>query len=93
MEIEIGDECYYEITGMKFIAIATWKDKFDEDFCFKIIKKISKEAGWVRDGDEFDINEIQPYNEPFDIIADIKYLNKDVVTAIRIFNHSCGHFH
>jgi hypothetical protein len=92
-DIEIGDKVLDECREQIFIAEEGWEKKHDSDCCYKIIKPISKEATWVRNGMTFEENEIQPFNTLINIPIDIKYMSDDQVDCIQIYNEACGHFH
>lgn len=92
--IEEGDEFYSELyENEKFKATPKWPKKDHKDFCYKKVKPISKEAIWVKDGDEFDAIELRPWNHTLGFSVPIDEMNTRIVSYVQIFNTACGHFH
>jgi hypothetical protein len=92
--IEDNDVFYSELyPNQKYSAVGNWREKHDLDFLYKILKQLSPEACWVKEGDEFEAEEFQPYNKTLDIPIRFEYIGKPIVSYIRIWNHNCKHFH
>lgn len=61
-DIQVGDEVLDTYSGMKLIVTKSNSGSNASDYYIKVIGEISKDAIWVKDGDEFTKEQIQIVN-------------------------------
>ena len=107
-DIAVGDKVYEELADGTYGEEFEWTEEINKynstDCVFKVIGEISPEATWVKEGDEFDedelgIKEIDINNE--DIWTEWDFqdkgweenLKKGLVSILVQIKGPCGHFH
>lgn len=94
-DIQPGDEYFFMTHDQEYVKTLTYKEGPISDHWFKKLNKISKEAVWVMENDEFTQDEVQGYNDfmEYAVYPVEQGLTATASSYIRILNHSCKHFH
>lgn len=58
-DVQVGDKCWTTVGG----CYDTFQEGYDKQYWFKVIGEISPDAIWVKEGDEFDEDEILQKSE------------------------------
>lgn len=97
-DIQVGDEIIYEITNAKFKWDGNTPQRPED---FKVIGEISPEATWVKEGDEFEEEQLKFWKNlssglnhqgGFVVNPKIRPDWQEWVTDVQI-KGPCGHFH
>lgn len=94
-DIRPGDEYMFMTYDQEYVKTLIYKGGPLSDHWFKKLKIISKKAVWVKENDEFTIEEVQGYNDlmEYAVFPWEEGLTDPAAAYIRIFNHSCKNFH
>lgn len=95
-DIQPGDDYMFLTYDENYVETRRHNSGPLAEHWFKKLKKISPEAGWVKEGDKFTKGEILPWNSLLEIPIDNQYMSDPEpgnIAYIKIFNHSCRHFH
>lgn len=99
MDVQVGDKA---IDKTDFTSVIINKEYWsfvqyigkEEDF-FKVIGQISPEATWVKEGDEFDLDDLLALEHPsLSVRKPITHIRAKFIGTAEIYvKGPCGHFH
>ena len=94
-ELNPGDEYMFLTYDQDYVQTRRYNGGPISEHWFKKLHKISPEAGWVKGGEEFTEDEIQPWNSLLNVAIEKKYLvdpEPGLIASIKILCNHCKHF-